>query len=119
MKAECCACTGLKNVYDYVRELNTFPHVVVGTPSCVHDLINKCLLRSKFINIFVLVEPNLLFYRGSKVQIVKVFKSLEENTQVILLSSQMYKKALDESTQFVSNPALIIMQKEELTLEGM
>ncbi|XP_022169422.1 eukaryotic initiation factor 4A-I-like, partial [Myzus persicae] len=118
MKAECCACTGLKNVYDYVRELNTFPHVVVGTPSCVHDLINKCLLRSKFINIFVLVEPNLLFYRGSKVQIVKVFKSLEENTQVILLSSQMYKKALDESTQFVSNPALIIMQKEELTLEA-
>lgn len=51
-----------------------------------------------------------------------MFKSLKEDTQVILLSnqvSQVSKKALDESTKFVSNPLHIFMQKKELTLEGM
>jgi len=46
-----------------------------------------------------------------------VFKSLELDNQVILLSNRMSKKALDESTHFVSNPKHISMQKDELTLD--
>jgi len=119
MKADCHACTGIKNIHDYIRKLNTFPHVVVGTPSCIVDLINKQFLQTNFIKIFVLKEPDLMINRGSKNEIKKMFKSLKEDTQVILLSNQMFKKALDESSKFVSNPVHIFMQKKELTLEGM
>jgi len=36
-----------------------------------------------------------------------MFKSPEENTQVILVSNQMSKKALNESTHFMSNPDIL------------
>jgi len=119
MKADCHACTGVKNIHDYIRKLDTFPHIVVGTPACVYDLIYGHTLQTQFIKIFVLDEANLMLYRRYKFHIKDVFKSLDEDTQVILLSNQMSKKALNEGTQFVSNPVRIFMPKEELTLEGM
>lgn len=119
MKADCHACTGVENIHDYIREVNTFPHVVVATPYCANDLIHRNLLRTQFIKIFVLDEANFSLYRSNTFQVQEVFKCLEEDTKVILLSNQMFKKALDQSTQFVSNPVRIFMQKEEQTLEGM
>lgn len=99
--------------------MDTFPHVVVGPPNYVNDLIHRHLLQTQFIKIILLEEAYLLFYRGKKLHIKEILKSLDEDTQVILLSNQMYKNALDESTQFVSNPVRIFMRKEEQTLEGM
>jgi len=67
----------------------------------------------------VLDEANLLLYRRNKSKIIKVFKFLEVNTQVVLLSSQIHKNALDQITQYVSNAVRIFMKKEEQTLEGI
>lgn len=123
MDAECLTGVGGKTIPNNRLEMNTFPHVVVGTPAYISDLIIRKCLCTQFIKIFVLEEANLLLSRGNTVQIKEVFKSLDENNQVILLSNGMSKKALNESTHFVSNPVHIFMPKDELTLysnlEGM
>jgi len=41
MKVDYHACLGVEHIHDYVRKVDTFPHVVVGTPACVNDLIYR------------------------------------------------------------------------------
>jgi len=118
MDEECLTGMGEKTIPNNRHEMNTFPYVVVGTPVCIFDLIIRKCLCTQFIKIFVLEEANLLLSRGNTVQIKEVFKSLEENNQVILLSNRMSKKALNESTHFVSNPVHIFMPKDELALDS-
>ncbi|VVC44477.1 RNA helicase, DEAD-box type, Q motif,Helicase, C-terminal,ATP-dependent RNA helicase DEAD-box, conserved [Cinara cedri] len=119
MKADCHACIGGTNVRDDMRKLDTGSHVVVGTPGRVYDMIARKSLRTQFIKIFVLDEADEMLSRGFKDQIKEVFKFLEEDIQVILLSATMPEDVLDVSTHFMRNPVRILVQKEELTLEGI
>lgn len=119
MKADCHACIGGTNVRDDMRKLDTGSHVVVGTPGRVYDMIARKSLRTQFIKIFVLDEADEMLSRGFKDQIKEVFKFLEEDIQVILLSATMPEDVLDVSTHFMRNPVRILVQEEELTLEGI
>ncbi len=57
--------------------------------------------------------------RGFKDQIYDVFKNLNEEIQVILLSATMPQDVLEVTTRFMREPIRILVKKEELTLEGI
>jgi len=67
MKAECVAGIGGNMIPNKSFEMDTFPHVVVGTSACISDLIIRKCLRTQFIKIFVLEEANLLLSEGNTV----------------------------------------------------
>jgi len=105
MKANCYACIlGIST-------LDTFSHIVVGTPACVYDLIIRKCLQTNLIKIFVLDETNKQLNRGIQYKINEVFKVLEKDVQVIVLSDQMSENVLDVNTHFLRNPVRILMQK--------
>ena len=68
---------------------------------------------------FVLDEADEMLSRGFKDQIYDVFKNLNENIQVILLSATMPQDVLEVTTRFMRDPIRILVKKEELTLEGI
>jgi len=117
MKADCDVCICGKNIQSDNCKLHT-SLVMVSTPALVSDMIAKKLLETKFIKIFVLDKADKLLSQKINVQIKEVFKLLEDGIQVILLSVPMSEEVLDMSTHFVHNP-VHILQKEELTLNGM
>jgi superfamily II DNA/RNA helicase len=102
----------------YVRKLDSFPHIVVGTPGCVSALIAKKTLKTQFIKTIVLDEADRLLI-SEKVEIKNLLKFFEEDIQVILLSKLMSKDVLDESTHFVNNPIHILEQNKELAFDGI
>ncbi|KAF7284032.1 hypothetical protein GWI33_022652 [Rhynchophorus ferrugineus] len=102
MSAQCHACIG-----------------VVGTPGRVYDMITRNALRSQSIKMFVLDEADEMLSRGFKDQIHDVFKTLNPEVQVILLSATMPPDVLDVTKSFMRNPTRILVKKEELTLEGI
>ncbi len=51
--------------------------------------------------------------------ISQVFKCLNTDTQVILLSATMPPDVLEVTTKFMRDPVTILVKKEELTLEGI
>ena len=51
-------------------------------------------------------------------QIYDVFRLLNSNIQVVLLSATMPAEVLDVTTKFMREPIRILVKKEELTLEG-
>lgn len=119
MNAECHACIGGTNVREDVRKLEAGTHIVVGTPGRVYDMINRKVLRTKAIKLFVLDEADEMLSRGFKDQIYDVFKLLPPEVAVILLSATMPPDVLDVSKYFMRDPVRILVKKEELTLEGI
>ena len=76
-------------------------------------------LDPRYIKIFVLDEADEMLSRGFKDQIYDVFKNLNEEIQVILLSATMPQDVLEVTTRFMRDPIRILVKKEELTLEGI
>merc|ERR1712198_45597 len=119
MEAQCHACIGGTNVREDIARLSSGVHVVVGTPGRVFDMINRRALSTRHIKMFVLDEADEMLSRGFKDQIYDVFKTLNEDIQVILLSATMPQDVLEVTTRFMRDPVSILVRKEELTLEGI
>jgi len=119
MGAQCHACIGGTSVREDIRKLETGQHIVVGTPGRVFDMISRKVLRTHDIKQFVLDEADEMLSRGFKDQIYDVFRHLNSEIQVILLSATMPAEVLEVTTRFMRNPIRILVKKEELTLEGI
>jgi len=105
--------------FDDMRKLDQGQHIVVGTPGRVFDMISRKVLRTHDIKQFVLDEADEMLSRGFKDQIYDVFRHLNQEIQVILLSATMPQEVLEVTTRFMREPVRILVKKEELTLEGI
>jgi len=119
MGAQCHACIGGTSVKEDMRKLEAGQHIVVGTPGRVYDMISRKVLKTQDIKMFVLDEADEMLSRGFKDQIYDVFRLLNSNIQVVLLSATMPAEVLDVTTKFMREPIRILVKKEELTLEGI
>ncbi|KHJ83614.1 putative eukaryotic initiation factor 4A-III [Oesophagostomum dentatum] len=119
MKVKVHACIGGTSIRDDQRKLEAGVHVVVGTPGRVNDMINRDILMTAYIKMFVLDEADEMLSRGFKDQIYEVFKTMPQDVQVVLLSATMPADVLDVTQCFMRNPIRILVKKEELTLEGI
>jgi len=119
MGAQCHACIGGTSVREDMRKLDAGQHIVVGTPGRVFDMISRKVLRANDIKQFVLDEADEMLSRGFKDQIYDVFRHLNQEIQVILLSATMPSEVLEVTTRFMRDPVRILVKKEELTLEGI
>uniref|UniRef100_A0A2K6TPN1 RNA helicase n=1 Tax=Saimiri boliviensis boliviensis TaxID=39432 RepID=A0A2K6TPN1_SAIBB len=110
MGASCHACIGGTNVRAEVQKLQMeAPHIIVGTPGHVFDMLNWRYLSPKNIKMFVLDEG----------QIYDIFQELHSNTQVVLLSATMPSDVLEVTKKFMRDPIRILVKKEELTPDSI
>ena len=95
------------------------PHVVVGTPGRIHDMIRRKYLHVNKMKILVIDEADEMLSAGFKDQMYKIFQHLDNNIQVALFSAT-YSDELEElSKTFMQNPTQIRVKAEELTLQGI
>merc|ERR1711868_320471 len=119
MGAQCHACIGGTSVRGDMSKLDAGQHIVVGTPGRVFDMISRKVLRTHDIKQFVLDEADEMLSRGFKDQIYDVFRHLNQEIQVVLLSATMPNEILEVTKRFMREPIRILVKKEELTLEGI
>lgn len=55
---DCHACIGGTSVRDDMKALSEGPHVIVGTPGRVHDMIQRRILKTDSMKMFVLDEAD-------------------------------------------------------------
>ncbi|KAF2682676.1 P-loop containing nucleoside triphosphate hydrolase protein [Lentithecium fluviatile CBS 122367] len=119
MNIECHACIGGTSVRDDMKALQDGPQVVVGTPGRVQDMIQRRVLKTDHMKMFVLDEADEMLSRGFTEQIYDIFQLLPQSTQVVLLSATMPQDVLEVTTKFMRDPVRILVKKDELTLEGI
>ncbi|EDO45225.1 predicted protein [Nematostella vectensis] len=119
MHVKCHACIGGTNVREDRMKLEEGVHVVVGTPGRVFDMINRGVLNTRDIKLFVLDEADEMLSRGFKDQIYDVFTRLPTSVQVVLLSATMPTDVLEVTNKFMRDVVRILVKREEVTLEGI
>lgn len=110
---------GGKNLSEDFTQLERKPHIIVGTPGRVYDMLKRYALTPENINLFILDEADEMLSRGFKDQIYEIFQYISKNCQVALFSATMPNEALDITRKFMNDPLTILVNKEELTLEGI
>jgi translation initiation factor 4A len=111
---------GGNNRRDDIQALSSTPRqVLVGTPGRVYDMLKNLSFSSKDLRMFVLDEADEMLSRGFEDQIYEIFRYIPRSCQTVLMSATMPPEALKMTEKFMENPIKILVQNEELTLEGI
>ena len=95
------------------------PHVCVGTPGRVHDMIRRKYLKTDNIDLIVLDEADEMLSQGFKDQIYKIFQYMNNDVQIALFSATVPESLQQLSSRFMRNPIKILVKAEQLTLQGI
>ena len=95
------------------------PHIIVGCPGRVYDMMRRNHIISKDINLLVLDEADEMLSVGFKDQIYNIFQYLSADIQVGLFSATMPNELQSLTDKFMRNPVRILVKSEMLTLEGI
>ena len=95
------------------------PHIVIGTPGRVFDLIRRRALNCSHIKQLVLDEADELLSQGFDEQIRSIFQCLPDSVQTCIFSATLPKHVFMITDRFMRNPVNITVKAEQLTLEGI
>ena len=120
MDVKICLLAGGSSIRTNIDELSLNPHIIVGTPGRVLDMMSKNYIAYKDINYLVIDEADEMLSRGFVTQVQDIFKFLRSNKlQVGLYSATMPKEFFTITEKFMDNPLKILVKTEEITLEGI
>jgi translation initiation factor 4A len=95
------------------------PHVVVGTPGRIHDMIRRNHVNVKNIRVLTLDEADEMLSTGFKDQVYNIFQYMPKNIQLCLYSATVPNEIAELSKKFMRDPVRILVKSEMLTLEGI
>jgi len=101
----------------FMRE--TPPHIIVGCPGRVYDMIRRRHINATTIKMVVLDEADEMLSQGFKDQIYNIFQHLNKDVQLALFSATLPANIYALTDQFMRNPVKIKVAAEQLTLEGI
>jgi superfamily II DNA/RNA helicase len=100
------------------RNMDT-PHVAVGCPGRVYDLLRRRFLKPDNLRIIVIDEADEMLSKGFQEQIQSIFQMLSTEVQVAIFSATLTRDVMDLTPRFMNNPVKITMEAEKLSLEGI
>ena len=95
------------------------PHIVIGCPGRIHDMLKRRKLSSRDLRLFVLDEADEMLSAGFKDQIYNIFQFMPSTIQVALFSATLPSELHQLTTKFMRDPVEILVKAEQLTLEGI
>jgi len=95
------------------------PHVIVGCPGRVYDMIRRRHINANKLKLVILDEADEMLSSGFKEQVYNVFKYLNKNVQIALFSATLPNNIFQITNKFMRNPIKICVKAESLTLEGI
>jgi superfamily II DNA/RNA helicase len=93
------------------------PHIVVGCPGRIKDLIKSGKINLKYIKTVILDEGDELLKQGFREQIKDIVESLAETVQICLFSATLPKGILELCTRFMRDPAYVILPENQVITE--
>lgn len=111
---------GGSSINDDVSEMRaTPPHIIVGCPGRVNDMIRRRHINASKIKLVVLDEADEMFSTGFKDQIYNIFQNLDRDVQIALFSATLPNNIFQITDKLMKNPVQICVKAESLTLEGI
>lgn len=106
-------------VKENIENLKKKPHVVIGTPGRILDMLKKNHINASGIKMLIMDEADELLSQIFSNQIYEIFQTLPSSVQVGLYSATMTPEFFKVSSKFMRDPIKILVKNEELTLDGI
>jgi len=90
-----------------VQALRRNPHIVIGTPGRINDLLFQRYLRLDDVKVVVLDEADRMLDMGFAPQIEKIFKALSKDRQTMLFSATMPDGIMRLASAYMKMPIRI------------
>eukprot|EP00766_Chilomastix_caulleryi_P000594 gnl/Chilomastix_caulleri/158.p1 GENE.gnl/Chilomastix_caulleri/158~~gnl/Chilomastix_caulleri/158.p1 ORF type:complete len:280 (+),score=73.50 gnl/Chilomastix_caulleri/158:424-1263(+) len=119
MGVKCHSSIGGCSVSEEITNLQRGAHVVVGTPGRVHHMIESGNLKTDKISILIIDEADEMLSSNFTEQIIGIFRSLNSEVQIVLVSATMSTEILQLTTDFMRDPIRILVKNDEITLDGI
>ena len=110
---------GTSTEEDTTRLENNPPHVVIGCPGRVHDMMRRKKFKTKDLKMIVLDEADEMLSQGFKEQVYNIFQFLNKDIQVALFSATLPESLNTLTDKFMRDPVRVLVKSEQLTLEGI
>jgi translation initiation factor 4A len=98
---------------------NDTPHVIVGCPGRVYDMIRRNTFQSRKVKLVILDEADEMFSSGFKEQVYNIFQNFNKDIQVALFSATLPSYMSLITAKLMRDPVSISVKAEQLTLEGI
>ena len=95
------------------------PHILIGCPGRVHDMLRRKKIKSSSLRLIVLDEADEMLSQGFKEQVYNIFQFLPKDIQISLFSATMPNELHVLTEKFMRNPIQILVKSEMLTLNGI
>lgn len=95
------------------------PHVIVGCPGRVHDMMRRNAFNYSKINCLVVDEADEMFSKGFKEQLYNIVKVLNKECQIALFSATIPSEFYEITREFMNEPTRILVKASMITLEGI
>ena len=119
MDISICKVIGKTNINDSIRELQREPQIIVATPGRLFDMINKRHIFTDNIKTLVIDEADEMLSSGFMEVLQNIIRCMPKTCQMCLFSATMPQEIVDLTEHFMNNPEKLLINKDELTLEGI
>ncbi len=107
-------------IRDDARDMQrTIPHVIVGCPGRVFDMIRRKYIELNQLRLIVLDEADEMLSTGFEEQIYNIFQMIPEAATVSLFSATLPPDILRISSRFMKDPVTISVAADKLSLDGI
>jgi translation initiation factor 4A len=95
------------------------PHIIVGCPGRMLDLLKRRVIHTSHIKSLMLDEADELLSSDFRNQIQDIIGKLPHSVQIALFSATLPEHIKEVTKLFMNNPVEIFVKQEQLTLEGI
>jgi translation initiation factor 4A len=93
--------------------------ILVATPGRLLDVIKKKVIKTSMLKLLVIDEADEMLTIGFKNQVYDIYQQIPSTTQTALYSATMPNEVLELTTKFMKNPIKILLNQEEVSLDGL
>lgn len=110
---------GTSTELDKENLYHDIPHIVIGCPGRIHDMLRRKYIDPRSVKLIVLDEADEMLSQGFKEQVYNIFQFLPSDVQVGLFSATMPTELHSLTEKFMRDPVKILVKSEMLSLEGI
>ena len=114
MKLYSAVCVGGVNIGGQIRQLKRGPHIIIGTPGRLKDLLNRGMIRTDYMDTLVLDEADRMLDMGFVADIRAIAAQLpKEGRQTLCFSATMSDGVKMITSDFMQNPEVVSVKVNE------
>jgi ATP-dependent RNA helicase CshB len=98
-----------------IEKLKQQPHVVVGTPSRIHDLMQEGALSVRQVDTIVVDEADLMLDLGFIEDVDRIAAAMKEDVQILVFSATIPEKLKPFLKKYLDNPRYTHVAPKQLT----